>query len=111
MNMCHTFIVSGLEYKFMVKSVDPDETVSVTEKKIEHDVLHSQNLDLHEDEMQEEEHGDLVGDLSSPAPMILEEDRTLPNRTGNMHYFNLTQEALWTLVQAQGPNTQMLQIW
>lgn len=87
--MCRIFIVTGLEYKFLVRSVDPDETVSVTEKKNEPgDVLHSQDLDLHEEGMQEEgveEHGDLVGDLSSPAPVMLEEDRTQPNRTGTMH--------------------------
>lgn len=94
----------------MVRSVDPDED----EEKNEPDgVLRSQNLDLREEGLQEEgeeDRGDVVGDLSSPAPVILEEDRTRPNRTGNMHHSNPAQEALWTLVQARGPNTQMPQI-
>lgn len=88
--------------------MDPDDTVPVTETKNQPDgfLLSFQNWDLHEEGTQEEgeeEHGDLVGDLSSPAPNIHEEDRTAPNRTGNMHYFNLTRSSLWTLVQARGP--------
>lgn len=94
--VCHVCIMTGLEYKFMIKSVDPDETTSVTEKKNEpDDVLVSHNRDLHEEGMggggeEVEEHGDQEGETSSPAPVILEDNRTVPNRTGNINYFNLT---------------------
>ncbi|XP_070785049.1 collagen alpha-1(VII) chain [Enoplosus armatus] len=83
----------GLEYKFMVKSVDPDGTTSVTEKKKEpDDVAVSLNRDLQgegmqegeEAEVEEEEYGDEVGGMSSPAPVILEEKGTLPNRTDSL---------------------------
>ncbi|KAM9334648.1 uncharacterized protein col7a1l [Symphorus nematophorus] len=68
----------GLEYKFMVKSVDPDGTNSVTEKK------NKLNRDLQEEGMEEEgeeveEYGDTVGEMTSPAPVIL------PNRTDSLH--------------------------
>lgn len=92
--MCHIFIITGLEYKFMIKSVDPDETTSGTEKKNEpDDVLVSHNRDLHEEGMEgdgEEVEEDQEGETSSPAPVILEDNRTVPNHTGNINYFNLT---------------------
>ncbi|XP_051247897.1 collagen alpha-1(VII) chain isoform X3 [Dicentrarchus labrax] len=74
----------GLEYKFMVKSVDPDGTTSVTEKKnVSEDVLVSVNHDVHEEviEKEVEEYGDNVGEMTSPAPVIHEEKGILPNRT------------------------------
>ncbi|XP_044041741.1 collagen alpha-1(VII) chain isoform X2 [Siniperca chuatsi] len=82
----------GLEYKFMVKSVDPDGTTSVTEKKnVPDDVVVSLNSDLHEEGMQEEgeeveekEYGDQVGEMTSPAPEILAEKWILPNHTDSL---------------------------
>lgn len=72
----------------MIKSVDPDETTSGTEKKNEpDDVLVSHNRDLHEEGMEgdgEEVEEDQEGETSSPAPVILEDNRTVPNHTGNI---------------------------
>ncbi|KAM8909698.1 uncharacterized protein col7a1l [Spinachia spinachia] len=71
----------GLEYKFMVKSVDPDGTTAVMENgKEQKDVLISLNPDHHKEGMEEEgeevdEYGDQLEAKSSPAPVIL------PNRT------------------------------
>ncbi|XP_045928379.1 collagen alpha-1(VII) chain [Micropterus dolomieu] len=78
----------GLEYKFMVKSVDPDGTTSVTEKKtMPDDAAVSLNNDLHEEEVEEVEkgeYGDKVGEMTSPAPEILEEKRILQNHTDSL---------------------------
>lgn len=80
----------------MVKSVDPDQTASVTERTNEpHDVLLSHNRDLHQEGMDDEdedveEYGDRQGEMTSPAPMILEESGTPPAHTGNINYFNIT---------------------
>ncbi|XP_041820381.1 collagen alpha-1(VII) chain [Chelmon rostratus] len=78
----------GLEYKFMVKSVDPDGTTAVTEKKNEADeVLPFLNPVLHEkgeEEEEEKDHGDNAGEMTSPAPMI-EENGILPNRTVSLN--------------------------
>lgn len=70
---------SGLEYKFLVKSVDPDGTASSTEKKNGSDhVLLSSNELYEEWEEYEDE-----GAMSTAAPAIPE--GSLPNRTGNLH--------------------------
>ena len=58
----------------MVKSVDPDGTNSVTDKK------NKLNRDLQEEGEEVEEYGDTVGEMTSPAPVIP------PNRTGNNNY-------------------------
>ncbi|XP_070710328.1 collagen alpha-1(VII) chain [Pempheris klunzingeri] len=74
----------GLEYKFMVKSVDPDGTTSVTEERNESDdVVISLNRDRHEEGMEEEveEYGETVGEMTSPAPVILEEKEIPTNHT------------------------------
>lgn len=79
---CHVGIITGLEYKFMVKSVDPDGTTMMTDNKNEpEDVVISLSCDLHEGRMEEEE-------LTSPAPVILGEKGILPNHTGKNN--NLT---------------------
>lgn len=79
----------------MVKSVDPDGTTSVTEKKtMPDDAAVSLNNDLHEEEGEEVEkgeYGDKVGEMTSPAPEILEEKRILQNHTGNYNYLNIIQ--------------------
>ncbi|XP_034529605.1 collagen alpha-1(VII) chain [Notolabrus celidotus] len=77
----------GLEYKFMVKSVDPDGTNSMTEKKVvPTDVVISLSRDLHNQGVSEDgdevyEYGDDVGEMSSPAPVILEETGIQTNHT------------------------------
>lgn len=48
------FITAGLEYKFMVKSVDPDATTAVTKNENDQkDVVKSITHDLHEQSMEE----------------------------------------------------------
>ncbi|XP_030295316.1 collagen alpha-1(VII) chain isoform X2 [Sparus aurata] len=71
----------GLEYKLIVKSVDPDGTTSVTEKK--RNELDKEALSLNRDlqEGGEEEHGDKVGEATTPAAPILEEMGIRPNST------------------------------
>ncbi|TKS90840.1 Collagen alpha-1(VII) chain [Collichthys lucidus] len=70
-----------LEYKFMVKSVDPDGTTSVAEKKNTSDDV-SASLPLQEEEGEEwEEYGDKEGDMTSPAPVVYGEKGILPNHT------------------------------
>ncbi|XP_065807427.1 collagen alpha-1(VII) chain isoform X1 [Labrus bergylta] len=76
----------GLEYKFMVKSVDPDGTDSETEKN---DMVISLNRDLLEEGMEEdveymEEYEDNVEEITSPAPVTLEEEETKTNRTDSL---------------------------
>ncbi|XP_075968030.1 uncharacterized protein col7a1l [Anarhichas minor] len=71
----------GLEYKFMVKSVDPDGTTAVIEnRKLPDDVVISLHRDLHEGGMEEEveEYGDKLEENTRPAPVIL------PNRTDSL---------------------------
>ncbi|XP_069556447.1 collagen alpha-1(VII) chain [Brachyistius frenatus] len=71
----------GLEYKFMVKSVDPDATTAVTENKNEPEhVVISTSSDLQE-EGEEEKYRDTVGEVTRPAPVTLGEEEILPNRT------------------------------
>ena len=83
--VCRVCIIAGLEYKFMVKSVDPDGTTSVTERKINEpdDEVPPRNRDLQEGG--DEEHGDKVGEVTTPAPLILEEMGIRPNSTGDDH--------------------------
>uniref|UniRef100_UPI0037E81BC1 collagen alpha-1(VII) chain n=1 Tax=Semicossyphus pulcher TaxID=241346 RepID=UPI0037E81BC1 len=74
----------GLEYKFMVKSVDPDATTSLTEKKVvSDDVVISLNRHEEgmEEEVEEEEYEDSLVEMTSPAPEILEEKGVQTNRT------------------------------
>ncbi|KAF3705128.1 Collagen alpha-1(VII) chain Long-chain collagen [Channa argus] len=59
----------GLEYKFMVKSVDPDGTNTMTDSK---------------NEPEEEDYGDKVEDSTSPAPVTLGEEGILPNHTDSL---------------------------
>lgn len=89
--LCHVHILTGLEYKFMVKSVDPDGTTAVIEnKKEQEDAVISLNPDRHKAGMLEEEgeeveeYGDQLEEKTSPAPGIL------PNSTGNNNHFHLT---------------------
>lgn len=79
----------------MVKSVDPDGTTSANEKKnVPDDVATSLNredgMEEEGEEAEEAEYGDKVGEMTSPAPVILEDKGILPNRTGNNNYFNIT---------------------
>lgn len=79
-------IITGLEYKFMVKSVDPDGTTAVTSTKNEPgDVVISLSRDLSEAGKEEDEYGDWMEELTSPAPVILGEKGILPNHTGTNH--------------------------
>lgn len=105
-------IIAGLEYKYMVKSVDPDGTTVVTGKKKEaEDVVISLSRDLSEAGMEEDEYGDLMEELTSPAPAILGEKGILPNHTGKklQSRYDMSKKkfqqspCLW-------PNTQMLEI-
>ncbi|XP_078021207.1 uncharacterized protein col7a1l isoform X2 [Epinephelus lanceolatus] len=73
----------GLEYKFIVKSVDPDGTTAVTDKYKNKagDVEISLNRDLHKERMEEEgeeveDYGDKLGETTSPV--------ILPNRTDSV---------------------------
>lgn len=75
----------GLEYKFLVKSVDPDGSAPVTERENASDrVLLSSNELYEEWEEYEDEYED--EELSTPAPAVTEGSQ--PNRTGNLHYFS-----------------------
>lgn len=74
---------SGLEYKFLVKSVDPDGTASSTERKNGSDHVLLSSNELYEEW---EEYEDEDGEMSAPAPAIPEGN--LPNRTGNLHQFS-----------------------
>lgn len=84
--MCVMFlIITGLEYKFMVKSVDPDGTTAVTDNKNEpDDVVMSLSHDLQEgveevvEQVEEEE-------MTSPTPAIHSEEGMQPNSTGKNH--------------------------
>lgn len=67
----HVCIISGLEYKFMVKSVDPDGTTAVIKNKKEpgdKEVEEGEEVNEYEDTLERN---------TSPDPAIL------PNRTGN----------------------------
>lgn len=79
-------IIAGVEYKFTIKSVDPDETASVTEKQKEPDDLFSNKSEEKRRKGAEDE--EEYGEMTSSAPVILEGNGSLPNRTGN--YFNIT---------------------
>ncbi|XP_068442301.1 collagen alpha-1(VII) chain [Clinocottus analis] len=74
----------GLEYKFMVKSVDPDATTTVIKKKKEPgDGVISLPRDLHKGGMEEEgkevkEYEDTLEEKTSPDPAIR------PNRTDSL---------------------------
>lgn len=71
---------SGLEYKFLVKSVDPDGTASLTERENGSDHVLLSSNELYEEW---EEYEDKDGEMSTPDPAIPE--GSLPNRTGNRH--------------------------
>lgn len=96
----------------MVKSVDPDQTTSVTERtnKALDDVDLQEGMEDEDEDV--EEYGDRWGETTSAAPVILEESGTLPTHTGTIDYFTWTQGAVcwWTVVQAHGPNLQMSQL-
>ncbi|KAM7378264.1 hypothetical protein PAMA_013249 [Pampus argenteus] len=90
----------GLEYKLMVKSLDPDETTTVNDNKNEpEDVVTSLSHDRGEEEVEEEEEEeedeDLTeqeyGKMTSPAPAILGEKEILPNRTDSLEDGTLKQ--------------------
>ncbi|KAM3588066.1 uncharacterized protein V6R79_020259 [Siganus canaliculatus] len=80
----------GLDYRLLVRSVDPDGTNSVAEKKqneaddvqvsISHD-LHEEVIQEEEEEEIEEEYEDKLAQSASPAPVISEETEVLGNRT------------------------------
>lgn len=79
----HLCVASALDYKFVVRSVDPDEVTSETGKDIEPDLVPPSNHSDSYEEVQEE-------GPSSPAPVILEENGTLPNSTGNDRHLNIS---------------------
>lgn len=76
--------------------MDPDGTTTVNGNRNEpKEALLSLSHDLHEEEMEEEDeivneedYGDRVGDMTSPAPVILGERGILPNSTGNTNNFS-----------------------
>ncbi|XP_034434681.1 collagen alpha-1(VII) chain [Hippoglossus hippoglossus] len=71
----------GLEYKFMVRSVDPDGTTATTDSKTEPgDVV----ISLSRDGEGEEEYGDRAEEVDSPAPGIPGEEGMIPNRTDSV---------------------------
>lgn len=72
----------------MVKSVDPDQTTSVTERTNEahEDVDLQEGMEDEDEEVAEYE--DRWGETTSAAPVILEESGTLPTHTGTIDYFN-----------------------
>lgn len=74
---------SDLEYKFLVKSVDPDATTSVTGRQSipDHVLLSSNELDQEWEDYEDED-----GEMSTPAPATPE--GSPPIRTGNLHYFS-----------------------
>ncbi|KAG7222227.1 hypothetical protein INR49_016641 [Caranx melampygus] len=75
----------GLEYKFMVKSVDPDATTTVTDSKKESEdeviSLPQEGAEEAAEQEEEEEYGDWVEEMTSPAPVILREEGLPSNRT------------------------------
>lgn len=73
----------GLEYKFLVKSVDPDGSAPITERENASDRVLLSSNELYEDW---EEYEDEDEELSTPAPAVPEGNQ--PNRTGNLHYFS-----------------------
>lgn len=79
----HLCVASALDYKFVVRSVDPDEVTSETGKDIEPDLVPSSNHSDSYEEDQEE-------GASSAAPVILGENGTLPNSTGNDRHLNIS---------------------
>ncbi|KAM7367132.1 hypothetical protein PAMP_015056 [Pampus punctatissimus] len=84
----------GLEYKFMVKSLDPDGTTTVTDNKSEpEDVVTSLSRDRHEEELEEEEDEEVTdyGEMTSPAPVILGEKGILPNHTDSLEEGTIKQ--------------------
>ncbi|XP_037837209.1 collagen alpha-1(VII) chain isoform X2 [Kryptolebias marmoratus] len=72
----------GLEYKFMVKSVDPDASTAVTEsKKRLEDIVFSITSDLHaEKKRKKKRYTDSPGEVTSPS-MNLAGEKNLPNST------------------------------
>ncbi|XP_056223924.1 collagen alpha-1(VII) chain isoform X3 [Seriola aureovittata] len=78
----------GLEYKFMVKSVDPDGTTMVTDSKNEREdeviSLSREGAEEAGEQEEEEEYGDRMEEMTSPAPVILGEKGMLPNHTDSL---------------------------
>ncbi|XP_071358384.1 collagen alpha-1(VII) chain isoform X2 [Trachinotus anak] len=78
----------GLEYKFMVKSVDPDGTTTVTDSENEPEdevtPLSREGAEEAGEREEEEEYGDRVEEITSPAPVILGEGGMPPNRTDSL---------------------------
>lgn len=83
MHVDHFCVASALDYKFVVRSVDPDEVTSENGKDIEPDLVPPSNHSDSYEEGQEE-------GPSSPAPVILGENGTLPNSTGNDRHLNIS---------------------
>lgn len=92
-------IVAALQFKFMVKSVDPDYTTSATGRG-----------DEPEDGV--EEYEDDVGETTTSAPVTLGGEKDIrANQTGNDNCLNIThQYCCWTGSQPHGPNTQTPQM-
>lgn len=76
------FFFAGLEYKFMVKSVDPDATSAITKRKNKlEDAVFSITSDLHEEEKRKKKiYTDTFRELG--PSMKLAEEKKLPNSTG-----------------------------
>lgn len=73
---------TGLEYKFIVKSVDPDATTTLTERKNKlEEVAFSLTSNLQKKEKHKaRRHRDSLGELS--PPVNLAEEKKFPNSTG-----------------------------
>lgn len=88
-SLCLVVFFAGLEYKFMVKSVDPDHSM-FDKIKSPDDVLMSNTHHLHEEETEEgseevEENVKEVEEMTTHAPVFIEENGSIPNSTGNVH--------------------------
>ena len=77
--------ITGLEYKFMIKSVDPDATTHITGSKNKpKEEMISNRSHLHETRMEEkgEDVEDNAGIVTVPAALNLGGERILKNHTG-----------------------------
>lgn len=102
--------ITGLEYKFMVKSVDPDGTATLTDDKKEPgDVVMSLSRDFTEDGTEEKEYRDTMDEPTSPAPVILLEKGILPNQTGKkLNHRTCPHKLLFSKVHAIGQTHRWL---
>lgn len=73
----------ALDYKFVVNSVDPDEAISPSKKEKEPDLVPASNRSRNVVPERDEDEDDAEEDADSRVPLILAENGTLANSTGN----------------------------